>query len=193
MNAITNLMTALDERTIARTVAMIHDQARLDFRLSRNTVNSFDEFTEGIGGYFNYHFSRCMAGGGRLSDTEARGRAKELLEREYRRRNGDIVMAYNDAHDGTNGGMRAVLDLIADGLKEEAIGRYVREVFDREVTPNSWDDKVMIIRQFIERFGSELATSIRRDQPERYAQNYRMLIESYVEGLRRTSSMFRSL
>lgn len=193
MNAISHIMTALDERNLARTVATPHDEARLRYPLQRNTVNTFEEFTSVAGDYYGYHFSRCVANGGRLSPAEARGRAKELLEREYRRRNGDIVTAFNDAHDGTNGGLRVILDMLADGLKEESIGRYVREVFDHFVAPNSWQDKVTIIRQFIDRCGVELSSSVNADQPERYAQNYRDLIQAYVQGLRQTSSMFRSL
>ena len=38
--------------------------------------------------------------GGRLPASVARSQAKEILEREYKRRHGDIVTAYNDAHDG---------------------------------------------------------------------------------------------
>jgi len=193
MNAISNIMTALDERNLARSVGTAHDEVRLRYPLQRNTVDSFEEFTAVAGDYYNYHFSRCISNGGRLPAAEARSRAKELLEREYRRRNGDIVTAFNDAHDGTNGGLRLILDQLADGLKEESVGHYVREVFDRFVAPNSWEDKVSIIRQFIERCAVELSSSIRLDQPERYAQNYRELIQAYVQGLRQTSSMFRSL
>ena len=193
MNKISNIMAALDERHIAQTVGIPHDEARLRYPLQRNTVGSFEEFAAVAGNYYNYHFSRCVSSGGRFSAAEAAGRAKELLEREYRRRNGDIVTAFNDAHDGTNGGLRVILDLLADGLKEESVTRYVRELFDRQVAPNSWEDKVMIIRQFIERCAVELSSSIRRDQPERYAQNYRELIQAYVQGLKQTSSMFRSL
>jgi len=131
--------------------------------------------------------------GGALSAAESASRAKEILEKEYRRRNGDIVSAFNDAHDGTNGDLRVVLDMIAEGLKAEAVQHYVREVFDQHVAPNSWEAKVEIIRQFIQQCGASLGSSIRADQPERYAQNFQELIRSYVEALQRTSSVFRRL
>ena len=54
-----------------------------------------------------------------MSRTDATGKAKEIVEQEYRRRQGDIVTAYNNAHDGTNGGLRAILDIIAEKLKAE--------------------------------------------------------------------------
>lgn len=194
MPMIHSLLAALDEREIARRVTMEHDEARMQYRLSSNTVRNFREFSAVITDYYNYHHTTCLSRGGRLSNTDAYGEVKDLLEREYRRRgNGDIVSAFNDAHDGTNGGLRVVLDTIADSLKAEAVERYMTAVFDRHVAPNSWDQKVEIIRQFIGCCGHLLAKSIVSSQPERYAHDYSELIKSYVEGLRRTSSIFRRL
>ena len=192
--AVFNSLTAeLDERIIARLLGIIHDEGRMRYGLDSNTVNSMDEFRYVITDFYNHQYTTCVSQGGELPASEAYGRAKELLEREYRRRNGNIVSAFNDAHDGTNGGMRSVLDIITDGLKAEVIERYVTDVFDRYVALNNWEDKVEIIRQFISCCGSMLSSSIVANQPERYAHDYSGLIRSYVEGLRRTSAMFRRM
>ena len=191
MANINSLLEALDERTIAKKIAIPHDEARMGYSLDSNTVSDFDEFSRVISDYCNYHFTECVSGGGSLSSAEAGGRAKEIIEREYRRRGGDVTMAYNNAHDGTDGGLRAVLDIIAEGIKAESVERYIRDMFDRHVAPNSWDDKVDIIRQFINNCGSQLSSSIRASQPEAYAQNFEELIRSYVNALQQTSSMFR--
>jgi len=191
--SIDSLLAELDEKAIAQRIGIPHDEARMRYPLHSNTVSSFDEFDRIITDYYNKHFTACVSHGGSLSGAEASGRAKELLEREYRRKGGDIVMAYNDAHDGTNGGMRVVLDTIAEGLKAESLERYIRDAFDRYVSPNSWEQKVEIIRQFIARCGVNLGSSIRPDQPERYAQNYQELIRSYVTALQQTSRIFRRL
>jgi len=116
------------------------------------------------------------------------------LEREHRRRGGgNIVTVFNDAHDGTNGGMRVVLDTIADNLKAQAVEEYTAAMFDMHVAPNAWHDKVDIIRQFIVCCGPTLAGSIVASEPERYAHDFTELIKAYVEGLRRTSAIFRRL
>ncbi len=193
MPSINNLLAALDERVIAQRIGIPHDEARLRYSLYSNTVTNFDRFSDVLGDYYNHHFAACVSHGSALARSEATGRAKELLEREYRRQNGDIVTAFNDAHDGTNGGLRLVLDKVAEGLKAESVQRYVREVFDRHVAPNAWEDKVAIIRQFIAQCGVHLSSSIRADQPERYARDYQELIRSYVAALQRTSSIFRRL
>ena len=193
MNSIGRILAELDERYIAQRVGIPHDEARLSYVLSRNTVSDFREFERVIGSYYNHHFTSCISHGGRLSPSEAIGRGKEILEAEYRRRGGDLVSAYNDAHDGTNGGLRAILDLIASHLKAEAVERHIRQVFDGYVAPNSWEDKLEIIRQFISRCGQDLSSSIRADQPERYARDYQELIGAYVEALQSTSAVLRRL
>lgn len=193
MPTITSIFDALDERTIAREIGIPHDEARMRYPLASNTVRDFREFEHIDGDYVNYHYARCISPGGRLSQVDARGRAKEIIEREYRRRRGDLISAYNDAHDGTNGGMRVVLDVIAEALKAEAVERYVRDVFDRYVAPNDFEAKVELIREFILRCGHYLSSSIQASRPERYAHNYQELVREYVEGLRLTSSMFRRL
>ena len=193
MGSLDGLIAAMDELAIVKNVASAHDEARMQYSPRRNTVQSFDDFSDVIADYYNHHVSKCVVHGGYLSRTEAAGRAKEMLEREYGRQGGNIMTAFNDAHHGTNGGLRVVLDKMAEQLKAESVERYIREAFDRYVDPSSWDQKVDIIRQFILRFGHMLSSSIRADQPERYAQNYEELIRSYVTALQRTSSIFRRL
>ena len=189
---ITSLTSMLEERHIARVIGIPHDEARLRYPLQSNTVGSFEEFTENLANYYNHHHAECLTGG-RFSFSEAASRAKEIVEYEYKRKGGDIVTAYNDAHDGTNGGMRAILDIIADRLKAESVENYIREVFDRHVAPNSFDAKVALMTEFIAVFGSQLSTSIQLDRPERYAHDYKNLIRAYVTSLQNTSSMFRRL
>ena len=192
MVSIEALFEELEETFIAKKVGLPNDDARNSYYLKKNTVDNFDEFNRIIGDYYNHHFTQCVSRGGGLSTSEASGRAKEMLEREYRRRAGDIVTAFNDAHDGTNGGLRVALDTIAESIKAESVERYIRDVFDRHVTPNSWDKKVEIVRQFIHQNISVFGSSINQDRPEEYAHNYEKLIRSYVNGMKETSTIFKS-
>jgi len=61
------------------------------------------------------------------------------------------------------------------------------------VKPNSWEQKVEIIRQFIAQCGVHLGSSIRTNEPERYAHDYRELIQAYKTALEKTSSAFRRI
>ncbi len=192
MNAISRILNALQETTIAREVGLKHDNARQRFPGARLMVNDYREFQRLIGDYYSFHCAACgMAQP--LSPLEAQARAKGLLEQVYRRRHGDIVAAYNDAHDGTSNGVRGILDAMADALKAEAIELYMTAIFDTFVTPNSWEEKVEIIRQFIAHCGVNLSSNINVNQPERYASNYHDLIRAYIEGLREPARLLRRL
>ena len=193
MSKIASILQALDERTIARRVGLAHDEARMQYPLRSNTVEDIESFFELIGAYYAYHHSRCVSKGGTISPSDARSLAKAILDREYKRRHGDIVSAYNDSHDGTNGGVRQALDHLAEALKAQSVENYVRDVFDRHVAPNSWEQKVEIIRQFCTDCGAFLRSDIRTDQFERYSHDFEPLIRSYVEALKSTSSVFRRL
>lgn len=193
MTAIDHLMAELDERRMAQLIGGMHDNSRVRFPLHKNTVDNFDEYEKVLGAYVNAQYTASVTRGGSLSRADAVSRAKGILEREYRRRGGDIVSAYNDAHDGTNGGLRAQLDIICDALKNESLEHYIRDVFDRHVRPNAWPEKVAMIRSLIARFGSLLGPSIQADQPERYAHDYHNLVQSLVQAMQRTSAMFRRL
>ena len=194
MAAIDNIVAELDERHLAQIIGMPHDNFRARYPLRKNTVDSFEEYEGVLGDYLNKHFSTCVSHGAALSRAEAVGRAKEIVEKEYRRKHGgDIVTAYNDAHEGINGGLRAQLDVICDSMKNESLQYHVRDVFDRYFAPNAWTEKVSMTRQLFSRFGSFLGTSIQADVPERYAHEIQNLVYSVAQAIQRTSAMFRRL
>lgn len=183
------VLSALDERTIARVIGIPHDEARIRFHLNSNTVQSYQEFEDVIACYVQHHDNYCVSVGGHLPRTEALGRAKEMLEKEYHRHNGNIVSAFHDAQ-GLNGGMRKILDALAEAMKADSTERYIRNVLD-QISPVSWPQRVDAVRQFLAQCGPYLAPSIDPQAPERYAQDINELIRSYVAGLRNTSAMFR--
>jgi len=192
MSAIDSILARLDEREIARKISVPHDEARMAYSLRKNTVNDFQEFVRIISDYYSYHFTKYVSRGGSLPASEAEGRAKEIIEHKYKSKGSNIQGAFNDAHDGTNGGLRIILDLMAEQLKLEAVERYIRKVFDDQIDPTSWEEKVGIIKQFIFSCGRDLGSSIDKDHPERYAQNYNQLIRAYLRALQQATSMFRN-
>lgn len=193
MSKISSLLQALDERTIAQRVALPHDEARMRFPLRSNTVPTIEAFFDLIASYYQYHYSLCVARGGAISPADARSFAKAILEREYKRRHGDIVSGFQDCHYGLNGGARQALDYLAEALKAQAVENYVRDVFDRYVAPNSWEQKVEIIRDLFAHFGPIIYDSVTIHQPERYARDFEPVIRGFVEALKATSSVFRRL
>ena len=64
MATMNSLISLLDERTLAQNVAIPHDEARMRYPLNSNTVGTFDEFSNAIADYYNYHYTNCVTHGG---------------------------------------------------------------------------------------------------------------------------------
>lgn len=175
----------LDPRLVARRVNTIHDDARVGFHLRSNRVEDFEEFVAVLTAYYDHHYRHCF--GSRLPEAEASERAKEIVEQEFRRKNGNLLSAFEQAHSGVNGGMRVILDLIADHLREEGVRRHVNHVIDRYVVPTKWNEKVELIRELLELIGDG---SVDCSEPERYASDYKLLVQAYLSNLRRTEAHF---
>ncbi|MEX2389204.1 MAG: hypothetical protein WD534_15105 [Phycisphaeraceae bacterium] len=198
MPSIERLLNELDEVTIAQRVTHLHDAARMSYPLQANTVPDARTFERIIGDYVRHHLQHCH--GSQLPMFEAVSRAKQLLERGGRdggagggSGGGSLLNALDDARWGTGGGLRRVLDRIADGLRDEAMHHYVVDTFDRHVALDSFEQRVEIIRQFMARFGHALSPAVRRERPERYANDYRRLIQDFVQNMHRLSSSFRRI
>ncbi|MFC1607953.1 hypothetical protein ACFL47_08285 [Candidatus Latescibacterota bacterium] len=191
MATIDNILKELDETYITQNVTRKHDEARLQYRLNSITVTSDTEFDDIIADYYNSHFSQAIATGTQLPRSEAAGRAKEIIEREYQRKGRDRLSAYDDAKTGNNGGMRFILDIIMEHMKAEAVERHIRDVIDCYVAPSNFNEQVEVIRQMITRFGSSL--HLDPSYPERYARNYDELIRGLSDSFNIQASKFRRL
>jgi len=188
-----SLARALDQQTIADKVTSPHDAARAGYPVECNRTATFEEFIEAVTRYYIYHYEKCVAPGARLDAGQARSKVKQLLESRLHRGEGDILTYFARARDGLEGGLRVVLDTIAEALRAQAVADYVRDVFDRHVGPQSWEDKVELLRQFMKANRYHLPTTIHADQPERYAAEYYSLVNDFLHSIERGAAAFRRL
>ena len=179
MSVLENILRELDELYIVEHVTKKHNEARMKYTMNKNTVSDDTEFDDVISDYFNHHYTKCVSGG-TLSRADAAGMAKEIISQEYRKKGQDMLKAYADGKDGTNHGMRAILDIIMERLSDEAIERHVRDVIDRYVAPTSFDEQVSIVKEIIIRMRIS-SRYVDVNRPERYARNYEELIRALVE------------
>lgn len=192
-NELQQILDALSETAIARNVHESHDDVRAKYTLNSNKVTDEDEFYSILGDYYNYHYSTTITQGGRMSDSKATSQAKRALADAYRRKGQDAAIAFRNAQRGLDGGLRRVLDAIADEIKLEDEEDYMTGVFDRYVKPHTYEDQVEIIRQFIEHCHTLLGDEIERSRPERYADDYKDLIRAYLYSVRGIAQKFRSM
>lgn len=189
MGSLDIILSELDERNIARRVGIKHDEARSSYFLAKGTVDSWDEFLDAITGYFSWHFGKL--GWGSMPRWKALAGAKEAIERGGRIKGRTLEEASQDARYGTNGGLRGILDVIADNFKMQDTEAYVSNVFSENLDITSWEERVDIVRQFISRCGQDLSSYIDVSNPEKYARDCVDLIKSYVQALAIASSATR--
>lgn len=193
MPTIQSIMHDLSDITIADRVTSRHDEARNRYHLRQNRVSNWDIFRAVTGDYYVHHYTFAVTRGGSIDPGRAAARAKAILEREYRRRGLGYVAAVNDGISGTNGGMKAVIDVVAEGIKAQDVSDYVEEVFDSQIKGNVFEDKLAIIRDVFHYYGRVLADTVDLSNPARYANDHRTIIDALVESMRRTSPVFRQL
>ncbi|GMW03679.1 MAG: hypothetical protein AMXMBFR84_48130 [Candidatus Hydrogenedentota bacterium] len=193
MPSIQSIIHDLSDTTIADRVTSRHDDARNHYHLRQNRVPNWDDFRAVTGDYYAHHYTSAVTRGGSIERGRAAARAKAILDREYRRRGLGYVAAVNDGIYGTNGGMKTVIDLIAEGIKAQDVSDYYEAVFDAQIKGNVYEDKVAIIRDVFHYYGPVLADTVDLSNPARYANDYRVIIDALVENMRRTSPVFRQL
>jgi len=147
------ILDLLDQETINRTVLLQHDYARETFKLPRITVRDHQEFAYLLRSYVEHHVR--TVGDGELSEATSFGEAKRIVDYAF---NQDpyqegYARALQMALDGSEGGMRAVLNEVADALKRRALQAYTDHVYHHHINVNSKDDNRALSRAFYHRFG----------------------------------------
>lgn len=182
------LMNALDPRTIAREVASIHDDARASYVMRQIKVQNFREFLDALADYANHHHRYVGGTSGATNIPQAAGRARAIIENAYRRRNQSIKAAYRNALEGTEGGLRAILDTLCEHYRDEAVSAYTREMLDLHVSPVEPRAQERIVRELFEMlqpFAGPLQPDIDLGDPRYYASSYESLVRAVMDNVRR--------
>jgi hypothetical protein len=150
------ILRLLDQSRINRDVLMAHDEARETFRLPTMRARDAREFKWIVTTYYQHHVRH--AGQGTASEEEAFGEAKRLLDTVYTK--DPFQEGYNVALrmglDGSQGGLRDVINQIADTLKARHLQKYMDHVYFDHINPLSKTENMELSRAFYHRFGPVL-------------------------------------
>lgn len=191
MSIITQITRELEERTMAAKIGSAYDDARISYRLDSNQVSSDDEFHQIIGDFYNHMHSKCVSKGSPLAQHEATGKAISIIEESLHRDGGNIRTAFQNAQGGINGGMMQLLDIISGTMRTEAYRLYTDHVLRTYISPMEWEPKVDAIRSLLEHYKHDLPSDIDIQHPEKYANDYKRLIQGLVYSINKTASEFR--
>lgn len=180
----------IDELTLARKFAIPVDSARASYVLASSTVASYDEFIGIVESFFVHLQTYTNAGTPAVPDAECvADRAMALLNETFRS-HGGAQAAYAQARDGTEGGIRAVLDAMTEQYKTRLQADHVAVVLEKAVAAMSWPDRIRFTQAAMNRLRPFLPAEIRDEPPERFARQAADIAKAYV---RSTSPMLRLL
>ena len=145
------IMKLLDPAEIARVVSNRNWVAREAFSLKKNTVKDYEELVSLLIRYIQHHSMRVLA------PTEfpaniSLGRVTEFL----RRRNLTLKEIYDDCRLGTNGGVRRIIDILAEGIDQEHVQAYVNHILETEVPPFDFEFIEGLMRAFVGKYGQDM-------------------------------------
>ena len=183
----------LDPQVINTTVMMPHDLARESFPLGVVQVRDHREFQYLVSHYVQYHYERV--GWGRPSDVAAFGEARRILDRAFNQDQyqDGYARARRMATEAAGGGMRSILNEIADALKRRALNDYMDRVYHYFVDDLSKEDNLEISRSFFERFGPILRRFGHEVDPYTFAFNTRGALQYYHDVLEHIFRIARTI
>ncbi len=189
MSRIDNLLRALDDVAIAKMIGNKHDDARLEYP-KPPPINTYEDFLEVIGDYYSYHTTTCIAVGGTISKIEAKGEAERILQEQTRK---DSMILFKDAKNGANGGIRMLLDYIANALKTRSMQGYSNVIIAANVKRDDPRDREEMCKQLFQQYGGLLAADIDLTNPEKYSDELENIIYDILRAKSQMAHTYRRI
>jgi len=175
------IVSMINEQTLAEKFGII-DSARACFVLEQPKFETFQEFIDVLETYI-IHLQRYIGSSFEIPNTDApRNKAVELLKNTFNNKGGDKA-AFVQARDGTQGGIRFILDMITEQCKAEKQDAYIDRVLKDAIPDMTLDERVKCIRAIMKKIGPFLPEEIRNQPLKRFARNddtLRTIILTYV-------------
>jgi len=183
----------IDEQALAQEVGIPVDSARASYTLTSSIVDTYDEFLDIMQAFYT-HLQRYISSGPIQAPdtTEARQQTIALLQRTFQGKGGDKA-ALAVAMDGTQGGMRSILDALTERFKAERRAAYIQRVFRDALDASNWDESVRFMRGAMKRLGPFLPAELRNEPAERFAESWEAIVQAYVQSLDRIGQLLRTI
>jgi len=183
------LLEKFNRDYINRTVLAKHDEARALFRLPTIRVRDHREFNYLLTTYIQHHHQAI--GDGVPPNAAAFGEGKRILEQAFNkdRHQDGYAVALQMALDGSQGGMRHILNEVTDAIKRRAYQDHIDNTFLNTVNVLSKKDNMDLAKAFFAHFRPTLERFGYTFDETSFVHDTRAAIEYYAEVL---ESIFRT-
>ena len=183
----------ISELALTKKFGVPIDSARASFVLASSTVRSYDEFIEIVESFFvhlqKYSSVDVLAV---FNLQQAGSKAMVLLEETFRELGGSRA-AFARARDGTDGGIRAVLDEMTEHCKKQIQIEQVNVVLEKALADMDWSDRINFTKGAMKRLGPFLPPEIRSEPPERFAKHVDEIARAYVRSIHNMQQLLSTM
>lgn len=172
-------------------VGMAHDEARERFSPHTLKPRDWREFKLIVTTYYQHH-QRCT-GQGTPTEEQAFGDVKRLLDNLFEE--DEFQKGYNIALqmalEGQDGGLRQVLNKIADALRGSHLRKYFDHVYGEYINPLSGDDLDELSHAYFRRFGHLMQQFGIRFDERTFGRNPEAALRYHLEALEKIFKISR--
>jgi len=190
-NIFDKVTAQINELAIVRNFGTVIDSARASFILDSVTVDSYEDFLETITSF--YIHLRCYENSKPIESIDQqryRNEAIELLENTFHN-SGGMEAALQRTRDGTEGGMRKILDEMTDFYKLEQQQKHITAVLRQSIDSLCWNERVEFMRCAMDRLNNFMPEELRKEPPERFARDYEAIAKAYVKSMDKFNQLIR--
>jgi hypothetical protein len=182
----------LQPENLAERIGLPIDKARAGYVLYSVTSESQAE-TLGVAAAFYLHMTQTTGRTGEhVTAEEVMPEAHALLGEAFAREGGEPA-AYAEARDATRGGLRHVLDRMADEYKRRRQEEYIRLVLATAFDRGDYRARVSFMGDFLKAHPEALPPHLASEPPERFADRYDVIIRSFVDSMEQVKRVVGTL
>lgn len=189
---IQSILSEIDQDALASRFGIPIDSARASYVMDSVSVSEFDDFNKVVTSFYIHlvHYTKKTSEPVLLQNAEAE--AFSLIENAFSKKGG-FKGALSEAKYATHGGLRMILDMMTEQFKLEEQTKHINYVLKSVLDPLDWESKVSLIRAMLKNLQHVLPEKTRSQPPERFAGQYELIVNAYVQSINNVNSVFRRL
>jgi hypothetical protein len=171
------IMSKLHIDVISRKIDYVHDAIREEWTVKKYFPKDYEDCHRYLTKYYQYHFARYAKANVKMPDEMAFAYVREILEKSQ----GGYAVNIKNALKGRHGGMIALINMLADDLKKQAVEQYVGYIINEHVDPLDFPLKVELMRQYISKYARHMLPGEDLMSPYELAANLNQVIKYHVQ------------
>lgn len=183
------LFQELDEKKIANTITIPIHNARMDFTYNKVIIDDYNEFLDLVSAFYTYMLVSTEKSHRPIQAAFTAPEAIHLLKRAFQSQEG-VEIAFKEAQKGIQGGVRFVLDQMANQLIREKKEEHIEYVLAEILDPTVWPDHVKLGEAILRRFYHLLPPEIQDMRPEDVALEYNKIIRYLLQVIDQVRKIF---